>query len=397
MFTKNRSLAVAALAVMALLVLFGVAAAGPKQPAVNTTATPAVAASCTTDAGGYCTVPHDLGAVPTTVLLTPVIATGATPYALSAVAGQFTATTVKVRAVRVSNGAALAGTAINFSMLVLGVTPPVTSPPDPTTSPATTTPATSTSPTTTPPPSDFPTAATTGVPAGTVLTVVTGDQTITTAGTVIDGKDIRGCVLVRAPRVVIKNSKVACTSFYSVDSYGYSVTGVNDWLTIQDSEIHCNISNGTGVGELHVVVRRVNIHGCENGFDADSDFDIQDSYIHDLYQSSVAHTDGLQSAVGSNLLINHNTWYANDGTSAININNSASGPTSTNTTVSNNLLAGGAFSLYCPIPPTVNFRVTGNHFSTVFYPTVGAFGPWTDCEGETTSGNVYHESGQPLS
>lgn len=370
----NRYAAVAA-GCVAALGLFGLAVAASPTPIPTIQA---VTRGCTTDNAGYCTVPHDLGVAPDTVLATPVIPAGGVPYTISVVAGQSTVASVRVRAVRVSNGAALTGTAITFGLAVYATTP------------------TSTTTTTPPPPGEFPTAATTGIPPGTTLTVVTGDQTITTAGTVIDSQDIRGCVLVRGPRVVIKNSRVACTSFYSIDSYGYAVNGVNDWLTVQDSDIHCNVSNGTGIGEIHVVVRRVDVHGCENGFDADSDFDIQDSYIHDLYQSPVAHTDGLQSAAGSNLLLNHNTWYANNGTSAININNSAGGPTSTNTTISNNLLGGGSFSLYCPIPATVNFQVTGNHFSTVFYPTVGAYGPWTDCQNETLSGNIYHESGLPV-
>ena len=37
-----------------------------------------------------------------------------------------------------------------------------------------------------------------------------------------------------------------------------------------------------------------------------------------------------------------------------------------------------------------------NHFSTIFYPKVGAYGAWTDCEDEDVRGNVYHETGQPL-
>jgi hypothetical protein len=58
-----------------------------------------------------------------------------------------------------------------------------------------------------PKPSDcgYPDATNTGVPAGTKLEVMTGDQKITEAGTVIEGKDIRGCITVVAPHVTIRN------------------------------------------------------------------------------------------------------------------------------------------------------------------------------------------------
>src|SRR5262249_12135120 len=42
----------------------------------------------------------------------------------------------------------------------------------------------------------YPDATNTGVPAGTALTVVNGDLTVSTAGAVVDAKDIRGCVLI---------------------------------------------------------------------------------------------------------------------------------------------------------------------------------------------------------
>ena len=291
--------------------------------------------------------------------------------------------------------------------------PPTTSHPAPSTSaaPTTTAPHTTSAPpppptTTTattkasaPPPAPstgssplpaFPDASCTGVPAGTSLTTHNGSITVSTPGTVIDGLDVHGCVQIETTGVVIRNSRISCTGGYVV--YGHT----NASFRIEDSEVDCANTNGTAIGDTNITVLRVDVHGCENGFDADQNVDIEDSYIHDLYQSAVAHTDGLQSAIGSNLTLNHNTFYANDGTSAININNNASGPRSSNTIVSNNLLAGGAFSLYCPIPSTQNFRVVDNHFSTKFYPKVGAYGPWTDCSGESLSGNVYQQSGAPV-
>lgn len=237
----------------------------------------------------------------------------------------------------------------------------------------------------------WPGPANTGVPAGTVLTVVTGNQTYSTPNQVISGKDIRGCVSVTAAGVTIKNSKITCSNFYAVDFFASGAR-----LTLQDDTISCGNAPGTGVGEIRVTAIRVNISGCENGFDADSDVTVTDSYIHDLYQSGTAHTDGIQSAVGSNLLLDHNVWYSNNGTSAMIINNNPAGPHSANTTISRNLVAGGAYTIYCPRVSDTNYQVINNRFSRKFYSTVGAYGPVSDCTDEVWTGNVYADTGQPV-
>ncbi|WP_437740403.1 right-handed parallel beta-helix repeat-containing protein [Sorangium sp. So ce302] len=242
----------------------------------------------------------------------------------------------------------------------------------------------------------YPDADCTGVPAGTLLTVMEGDLNITDAYTVIDGKDIRGCVSVNAPGVVIRNSRVSCPSSIVVSSFGGAFTGTG--LLIEDSEIDCQGTSGTAVGDTNFTVRRVDIHGCENGFDLDGDVLIEDSYVHDLYQSAEAHTDGAQiTHVGHDVTLRHNTIYANDGTSAI-ISPDVSAGVLSNVLIEKNLMAGGAYTLYCQQDGQgTNYRVVDNRFSALFYPTIGAYGPWTDCEDEAeVHGNVYHETGEPL-
>ena len=79
-------------------------------------------------------------------------------------------------------------------------------------------------------------------------------------------------------------------------------------------------------------LRRVNIHGCENGFDINQNVTVEDSYIHDLFNSAEAHTDGIQFSGHSStasvvrgvldVTIRHNTIYGmgadgSFGTSAI--------------------------------------------------------------------------------
>ena len=246
----------------------------------------------------------------------------------------------------------------------------------------------------------YPDASCTGVPDGTTLTVVEGDMEIDVPDTVIDGMDIRGCVSINAPGVIIRNSKITCTSFLAVASYAGSYTGAGALL--EDVEISCDDQQGTAVGDYNVTVRRADIHSCENGFDVDGLITVEDSFIHDLLPYDAAtdpHVDGLQiTPVGQTITIRHNTIYAGtDGNAAIISPNVSAGVVS-DVLIQDNLLAGGGYTLYCQQDGSGNdYRVVDNHFSTVFHADVGAFGPWTECEDETeVTGNVIHETNEPV-
>jgi hypothetical protein len=275
---------------------------------------------------------------------------------------------------------------------------------------------------------NYPDETCTGVPAGTTLQRVPDDVTsgsgwtwnaadqavlVTDDNAVVEGLDVQGCILAHATGVTVRSSKAQCIS--TADD-PRARDPASPRLTIEDCEVACNDTDGTtAIGDRNLTALRVNIHGCENGFDLDSDGTIQDSYIHDLHQSTVAHTDGLQSAVGSNLIVQHNRIYAETpgacgvpsghtsdcgGTSAVNINNNPTGPVSTNTTIRDNLLAGGAYTLYCPKVTPSSFHVVDNHWSRIFYPSSGAFGPDADCLADNGdplvtewTGNVWDDTG----
>ena len=43
------------------------------------------------------------------------------------------------------------------------------------------------------------------------------------------------------------------------------------------------------------------------------------------------------------------------------------------------------------------YRLTNNRFSRIYVATVGGFGPlYQTCNDDNLSGNVYHETGQPV-
>jgi hypothetical protein len=253
---------------------------------------------------------------------------------------------------------------------------------------------------------DYPNASCTGVPAGTNLVPYTGSSTISTANAVIEGKTL-GCIQVTAPGVVIRDSRISCRNPGSVVVASFDGDYSGTPLLLEDVEIDCQNGPGTAVGDALVTVRRANIHGCENGFDLNQNVTVEDSYVHDMWNSSASHTDGIQLAghlVGSgyvagalNITIRHNTIYGvgadgSLGTSAIIANRSGD----VNVLIQDNLLAGGAYTLYCDAGTASQFRVIGNHFSRRFSSAVGAYGPSDGCANDTQSGNVYHESGAAL-
>jgi hypothetical protein len=163
-----------------------------------------------------------------------------------------------------------------------------------------------------PPTGGLPDASNTGVPAGTTLTN-SGGMTITQAGAVIDARNITGQVVVNAPNVTIRRSRIRSNAMWVVDN---SSTG----LVIEDSEILNNPGAGNnchnGIGDSNFTIRRSEITGCENAANIGGDnVTMVDNWIHDLDQVGPSyvwgndpHTDGLQMSPGAdNIVVRHNS------------------------------------------------------------------------------------------
>ncbi len=273
-------------------------------------------------------------------------------------------------------------------------TPPTSKPP---TTPPTTPPPTSTGSTVPPNATSWPSASTTGVPAGTQLTAHSGDITVTTAGTVIKGMDVSGCINVRAANVTIIDTRVRGNCNYVVGSYS---TG----LTIEDSEVDGMNSAGAsvGIGYAGFTALRVNVHGSQDGINANGNVVVQDSWVHDLNEYNGSHNDGIQITEGSNIVLKHNRIENHlDETSAIMVG--ADQGNVSNVTVDSNLLAGGGYSLYGgEDPPAGNsiasIVLSNNAFTTEYYPNGGAYGPVTARNDSqiTFTGNHWYETGKAI-
>jgi pectate lyase len=191
----------------------------------------------------------------------------------------------------------------------------------------------------------YPDASNTGVPSGTSFKTHSGDWTITKAGTVIDGYDVKGIILVRANNVVIKNSRIRGVGWWSID--------VKDGLTgvvVQDCDIDGQGTSGRE-GSMGIMgpakVLRNDIRGVENGLTPGSGSLLQDNYVHDLGAGgSDPHYDGIQiDGDRDNITILHNTVINQyHQTAAVMIDNGF-GPIN-NITVKNNYLGGGGYTVY---------------------------------------------------
>lgn len=241
------------------------------------------------------------------------------------------------------------------------------------------------------PSTGWPDASSTGVPAGTSLTIVNSDVNITVAGTIYENRDVRGCITVNAPNVIIRKSKVSCP--------GGAISSLSTNLLVEDVTIECQSKVQTAaIGADNYTARRVNVSKCENLLWAGDNVTIEDSYLHDPIPydpETDPHVDGIQMYFGSNVTMRHNRIYAGNKS---NVANSAIiTQYASNVTIDNNLLAGGGYTVYCNDKGSGVLRVTNNHFSTIFFPKVGLYGPWLNCKNQSqVTGNVYHETGQLL-
>jgi hypothetical protein len=202
-----------------------------------------------------------------------------------------------------------------------------TAPSTTTTAPVTTNPA--------PAPGQMPNADTTGVPAGTPLTVHQGDLTITTAGAVYDSLDVRGFVYVRAPNVTIRRSILRGGSVALTQGGNRGVVTATDAgarnLVIEDSEIRPSVASPQvdGITGGNFTLRRVEING---GVDTAKIFKnnvvIESSWLHgaqlqtDPYSGEITHNDGVQVLGGTSIKI-HNSRIEGANNAAIMVSQEA--------------------------------------------------------------------------
>ncbi|MET0933484.1 MAG: DUF4082 domain-containing protein [Mycetocola sp.] len=151
-----------------------------------------------------------------------------------------------------------------------------------------------------PPATGFPSAATTGVPAGTTLSTYTGPCRITTPNTVIDAKTVN-CADLRIETTGVTITKSIINGKVYTDEHGIGA------FTITDSEVRAGNWEGTGIGDARFTATRVEVSGGSRSVNCFLSCTIQDSYVHGQFTDTTgrAHESGIR--MGSNAVIRHNT------------------------------------------------------------------------------------------
>jgi Right handed beta helix region len=198
---------------------------------------------------------------------------------------------------------------------------------------------------------DGPTAETTGVPGGVNLRP-SGSLKITHAGAVVEGLDVTGTIVIDAPDVTIRNTRIRATG-----SMGVKVESGS--LLIEDSEIIGMTDDcAQGVAWGDYVAARIDVSGCQDGLKGNGNVAVYDSYIHDLRPTPSSHNDGFQSTGGSDITIEGNTICGQfrDSVSAVKL--TPEEQAIDNVVIRNNVLRGGNFTLYMDSKPNTFGVVT---------------------------------------
>lgn len=147
----------------------------------------------------------------------------------------------------------------------------------------------------------FPNAGNTGIPAGTTLTNYTGPCTIT-ADTTIDSKNITCSLYINNGNVTIKNSKITADNIWI---YGGT-------LMFTDNEVNFgNNINGEGLKGNNFTVLRSNLYGGKRQVWCNDTCTLEDSYLHDQLSDPTGVTHESAVRVEQNTTLRHNTLLCN--------------------------------------------------------------------------------------
>ena len=251
-------------------------------------------------------------------------------------------------------------------------------------------------------PSAKPTAANTGVPAGTTLTS-SGAITASTAGMTIDSKNITGGVSVSANNVTIKNSKIDVQGYY-----GITITDGVTGTKIINNEVYTDNGGYIGITGGDATICGNYVHGFENGMTIGGNIIVQANFIEKLQSNqSGPHYDGIEiygggnnKLWGNNILVTDSTGNWLGDTGAINI--STDFANINNTEINGNWIGGGSYTLYARLSSGNsytynNVNITNNRWYGSAPKGYAAYGPMSDDGNITTfTGNVWDSSGQPI-
>lgn len=267
----------------------------------------------------------------------------------------------------------------------------------------------------------YPDATNTGVPAGTALTA-SGSITASTNGQVISGKDITGQLVIDAPNVTVKDSKIHTNEGGSGSTAIILNNGATNF-TLEDSEVYGNGSTTnapeSGVwnhyGDSGFSVLRSYIHGSPDNIEGPAN--VQDSYLIVDAEYKGAHSENIYLC-GAPASVDHSTMYNQSDETSLIFGDGICG-SGNQVSVTNSLLAGGGWMLQpdskgVSAPVTITDNRVGRCLGAVsqdsgggyvckggadgngYWPYGGHYGLTTDDGKLTWSGNVWDDNSKTI-
>jgi hypothetical protein len=156
----------------------------------------------------------------------------------------------------------------------------------------------------------WPNASNTGPAAGTVFTTTTGNFNTSSAGQIVEKRQIdNGMVIIRHPNVIIRDCIINSQDSAAISTVGAALSGC-----LVERCLLTGIGGANGISPdfaPNIEIRFCDISGYVNGIViGDTGMNIHDNYIHGLFSITGpgSHIDGIQGAGGfTSLIIRHNT------------------------------------------------------------------------------------------
>lgn len=258
-----------------------------------------------------------------------------------------------------------------------------------------------------PTPVGRPGSSNTGVPAGTKLTVHDGDLTISRAGTVVDGLDVRGDISVKADNVTIRNTIVRGRPVDTVKKSLISAYGDHKNLLIEDTTLRAAYPhpNRDGLKGRNFTARRINVSNVVDAVLVFGDnVRLEDSWLHDnthfdpdwISTDGKSHDDSLQIQGGNNITIRHNVL---EGAFHTGIMITQDRYRSTNITIAGNWLSGGSCTLNIAEKargPITGLTIRDNRFGTSRITNCPIIAPPTTTQIATITNNLWDTTNTPI-
>ena len=242
---------------------------------------------------------------------------------------------------------------------------------------------------------------------------------ITGPGVTVDGIEVRGQVVIDAPNVTLRNSKVLACNVDAIVAVragrpddGYDADGARVENNLLGCDGPIDQRSDRGVSDVYgearrLIVRENNIWNVSNGVTVEREGLVQGNFVHDLGHKPGDHHSGLSNHGGATeVVFDLNTvLLSQEGFSGPIVVYSDFAP-ARNITISRNLVSGGSYCFYGGesggfAPAAGSIRIINNRFSTIYgqkgncgiYGQIAAFAP---SSRDDWSGNVWDEDLRPM-